>query len=64
MPPPTRHEVHSSAATLYFRGIPRGVKDLYKSYCARRGLSMQQDIENYMRKCIDMDLKNKLQTEK
>ena len=36
-------------ATLFLRAIPRDVKDAFKSKCALRGVSMQEQLVHYMR---------------
>lgn len=36
-------------ATLYFRGVDKDVKDCFKAWCARRGVSMTSEIIKLMR---------------
>lgn len=35
-------------STLYIRGLPRYVKDRFKAYCASRGVTMTQLIEEML----------------
>jgi hypothetical protein len=41
-----------STEDMYLRGIPKGLKALYKSVCALNGISMRASIIEHMRaKC-------------
>jgi len=37
---------------LFIRNIPSNVKAQYKAYCAKRDISMTEDLVAYMRKCV------------
>jgi hypothetical protein len=37
------------SGVLYIRGIPRHIKDLFKSWCFRRGITMTKAIEGFMK---------------
>lgn len=49
-------------ATIFIRDMPRGVKDQFKAYCARRGLSIKAMILRLMRTCIENDNLARLDT--
>ena len=42
-------------ATMFLRNIPRGVKDHFKAYCARRGITMTEKIVQLMKETIAND---------
>jgi len=42
-------------ATVFLRNIPRGVKDQFKAYCARRGITMTDKVVELMREAIKKD---------
>tara|TARA_R100000808_G_scaffold6960_2_gene20350 strand:- start:3724 stop:3897 length:174 start_codon:yes stop_codon:yes gene_type:complete len=42
-------------ATMFLRNIPRGVKDHFKAYCARRGITMTEKIVQLMKETIAKD---------
>jgi antitoxin component of RelBE/YafQ-DinJ toxin-antitoxin module len=44
-------------ATVYLRGIRADVKAYFKAYCAKRGMSMTEMVEELMRRCIAEDNK-------
>ena len=50
----------SKPACVFLRNIPRGVKDHFKAYCAKRGITMTDKIVDMMREAIKKD--NKLET--
>lgn len=49
-----------NTATLYFRGIPRNVRDMFKAACAKKGLSMRESLLLHMREMIRVDAEKKI----
>lgn len=47
--------------SLFLRNIPAEVRDQFKAYCARRGVSMTRVLVDYMRELIDQDAELNLQ---
>lgn len=41
--------------TLYLRGISNDVKNHFKAYCAKRGITMTDKIEDLMRQTVKKD---------
>lgn len=41
--------------TVYIRHVPREVKDHFKAYCAKRGITMADMITKMMREKIQKD---------
>ena len=39
-------------SVIFIRNIPRGLKNQFKGYCARRGLTMKQVLMAHVRKCV------------
>lgn len=37
---------------MFFRNIPRHVKDLFSAYCRSRGSNMKKEFVKFMRTCI------------
>jgi len=50
-------EPTGEGSVLFIRDFPPQVKANYKAYCAKRGVSMKEDIENYMRECHKAEVK-------
>jgi len=44
-------------ATLFLRGISMDVKNHFKAYCAKRGKTMTEKIEEMMREAVKKDSK-------
>ncbi len=42
-------------STLYIRHVPREVKDHFKAYCAKRGITMADMVTEMMREKIRKD---------
>ena len=53
MAPKTKYKT----GVLFLRDIPTELKNHFKSYCAKRGKSMKETVENFMRQCVGMDSK-------
>ena len=53
----SRPTIPKSKSTLYFRGIARDLKDKFKGACYRRGETMQDVIERFMREYVEADSK-------
>lgn len=41
--------------SIFIRNISKDIKDLFKAWCARRGVSMTRAIESYMKDRIKED---------
>lgn len=41
--------------TLNLRNLPVDVRDMFKAYCASRGVNMTETIVEFMRTCIRED---------
>lgn len=54
-PIPRKFTLHK--VTLLFQGIPRDVRDQFKGYCARRGLTMKERIVELMLQDINSDIR-------
>jgi len=52
LPPVSRSQ---RRGVLYFRAFPMDLKHLFKAWCARRGISMKEKIEDLMRDTIKTD---------
>lgn len=46
---------HKDTVALLLRDIPRAVRDQFKAYCSRRGLSMTRLVQEFMRSKCDED---------
>lgn len=47
----------SSPGVLYIRPVPRGVKDMFRAACVKRGKSMKEVIVEFMKEYIQNDNK-------
>lgn len=52
-----RRKVPARTAVLFIRDLPRDVKDQFKAWCARRGITMTDQITNMMKELIREDNK-------
>ena len=43
-------------AVIYIRSIPRDVKDQFKAWCAKRGYTMTEMVEHFMRRSVNNTL--------
>lgn len=41
--------------SFFFQGMPVAVKDRFKAYCARRGVTMKAKLLELMKSCIKED---------
>jgi cysteinyl-tRNA synthetase len=49
------------AGVLYVRNIPTDIKNFFKAYCDKRGLSMREVILRFMRESVRDDNKLRIQ---
>ncbi len=40
---------------VFFRRLNKTLRDAYKAYCSRRGISMRRDFINHMMACVEKD---------
>lgn len=45
----------SKLTTFFFQGVPAAVKNRFKAYCARRGVTMKDKLVDLMTHCIEED---------
>jgi hypothetical protein len=50
-----KNNKQTKPATIFLRNIPRPVKDHFKAYCARRGITMTEKMVQLMRETIRKD---------
>lgn len=54
--PKLRNRDHPrDSISILFRGVSRHMRDQFKAYCARRGLTMTDAVIEYMRRCVNTD---------
>lgn len=45
------------STVIYMRGVNRALKDLFRVYCVRRGVSMTRAFTEYMKECVRKETK-------
>jgi hypothetical protein len=53
------HKPTERLTILYLRGVKRDIKDRFKAWCAKRGLTMIGGFEKIVREVINQDEKLK-----
>ncbi len=53
--PPKGFTLHK--VDVIFKGIPRDLRDAFKAYCARRGITMKRRMEELMQSDVNSEMK-------